>query len=190
MVRNDRFSAVGRDVLRGPHVHRTMRMTESPGAGSGRDPRRSRSRASLGNYPKADMGPASPDRGFVGFPNGDIRLPLPSADRDEYVVEAVEIAGLKAEQWVVPFRRGRTGQGRAGRAMVEVVFFDQATFDCFLRVQALRRSQVLDAWLLVRRWARTDDDVDLDEVMCGIVAGSINKAFPGLLAASVIALLN
>lgn len=74
--------------------------------------------------------------------------------------------------------------------MVEVVFFDQATLECFLRVQALRRSQVLDTWLLVRRWARTDDDVDLDEVMCGIVAGSINKSFPGLLGASVVALLN
>lgn len=165
-------------------------MTASSGAGGGRDPRRSRSRASLGNDPKADMGPASPDRGFICFPNGDIRLPLSSADRDEYVVEAVEIAGLRAEQWVVPFRRGRTGEGRRGRAMVEVVFFEQATLDCFLRAQAVRRSQVLDTWLLVRRWARTDDDADLDEVMCGIVAASINKSFQSLLGASVVALLN
>lgn len=165
-------------------------MTASPGAGAGRDPRRSRSRRSLGNDPKADMGPASPDREFVGFPTGNVRLPLPSSDRDEYVVEAVEIAGLRAEQCVVPFRRGRTDQGRAGRAMVEVVFFDQTTLDCFLRVQALRRSQVLNAWLLVRRWARADDDADLDEVMCGIVAGSINKSFPGLLGASVVTLYN
>ena len=74
--------------------------------------------------------------------------------------------------------------------MVEVVFFDQTTLDRFLRVQALRRSQVLDTWLLVRRWAPTDNDADLDEVMCGIVAGSINKSFPGLLGASVVALLN
>lgn len=165
-------------------------MTASPGAGGRRDPRRSRSRPSLGNDPKADLGPAASDREFIGFPTGDVRLPLPSSNRDEYVVEAVEIVGLRAEQWVVPFRRGRTGHGRAGRAMVEVVFFDQTTLDCFLRVQALRRSQVLDTWLLVRRWARTDNDVDLDEVMCGIVAGSINKSFPGLLGASVIALLN
>lgn len=190
MVRNDRFPAVERYVRRGLHVHRTMLMTASPGAGGGRDPRRSRSRASLGNDPKADMGPASPDPGFICFPNGDIRLPLPSSDRDEYVVEAVEIAGLRAEQWVVPFRRGRTSRGRRGRAMVEVVFFDRATLDCFLRVHALRRSQMLDTWLLVRRWARTYDDADLDEVMCGIVASSINKSFPGLLTASVVALLN
>ncbi len=165
-------------------------MTASPGAGGGRDPRRSRSRASWGNDPKADMGPASSDPGFICFPNGDIRLPLPSSDRDEYVIEAVEFAGVRAEQWVVPFRRGRTSQGRRGRAMVELVFFDQTTLDRFLCVQALRRSQVLDTWLLVRRWARADDDADLDEVMCGIVAGSINKSFPGLLAASVVALRN
>ncbi len=74
--------------------------------------------------------------------------------------------------------------------MVEVVFFDQTTLDRFLRVQALRRSQVLDTWLLVRRWARTDDDADLDEIMCGIVAGSINKSFPGLLAASVVTFIH
>jgi len=49
---------------------------------------------------------------------------------------------------------------------------------------------VLDTWLLVRRWARTDDDADLDEVLCGIVAGSVNKSFRGLLRASVVALLN
>ena len=165
-------------------------MTAPPGAGGGRDPRRSRSRSSLGNDPKADTGPVSPDRGFIGFPTGDIRLPLPSSDRDEYVVEAVEIAGLRAEQWVVPFRRGRTGQGRAGRAMVEVVFFDRATLDCFLRVQALRRSQVLDTWLLVRRWAPADNDADLDEAVCGIVAGSVNAAFPGLLRASVVTFIN
>ena len=119
-------------------------MTASPGAGGGRDPRRSRSRHSLGNDPKADLGPAASDREFIGFPTGDVRLPLPSSDRDGYVAEAVEIAGVKAEQWLVRFRRGRRGQGRAGRAMVEVVFFDQATLDCFLRVKALRRSQVLD----------------------------------------------
>ncbi len=161
-------------------------MTVSRGAGGGRDPKRPRLQSSVGKAPKPDLGPVSADQGFVSFSTGDVRLPLPSQTRDEFVVEAIEIAGLRAEQEVVPFRRGRVDTPMTGTAMVEVVFFDDATLGSFLRVRALRRSQVLETWILVRRWARTSDDVDLDEAMCGIVAASINADFPGLLRASIV----
>lgn len=136
------------------------------------------------------MGPPSADRGFISFSTGETRLPLPSPNRDEFVIEAIEIAGISGEAEVVPFRRRRADAPTPGTAMVEVVFFDRATLGSFLRAQAVKRSQVLDAWVLVRRWARTNDDADLDEAICGGVAGALNAAFPGLLRASIITVLN
>lgn len=165
-------------------------MTARPGNDGGRDPKRPRPLVSFGYVPKPDMGPPSCDRGFIGSSTEHTRLPRSSQSRDEFVVEAIEIAGFRAEQEVVPFRRGRVEPPVTGRAMVDVVFFDRATLACFLRVHALARSQVLDTWILVRRWARANDEADLDEAVCGIVAASINTAFPGLLRASVVTLFN
>ncbi|MBD8735329.1 hypothetical protein [Sphingomonas sp. CFBP 13706] len=106
------------------------------------------------------------------------------------MVEAIEIAAVRAEQEVVPFRRNRTEIPLGGASMVEVAFFDQTTLRSFLRVRAIRRSPALDTWLLVRRWSVADNDADLDETMCGIVAGSLNAHFPDRLRASVVTLLN
>ena len=176
------------DVDRCSHFRRKMRMTASPRAGGRRNPRRPRSRSSSCNGPKPDMGPAWKDRGFLDSSSGG-STPLPSPSREEFVIEAIEIAGIRAEQAVIPFRRDRMETPQRGASMVEVVFFDQATLRSFLRVRAVRPSTALATWLLIRRWSRTDNDADLDEAMCGIVAGSINADFPSLLRASVITLL-
>lgn len=166
-------------------------MTASPAEDGSGNPKRSGSWLSkrLGG-PKHDIGPASVDRSFIRASARDVRLPLSSQSREEFVVEAIELAGLRAEQEVVPFRHGRAEAPLSGTSMVEVVFLDRETFRTFVRARAVGRSLALDTWLLIRRWSRTDNDADLDEAMCGIVAGSINADFPGLLRASVVTLLN
>ena len=163
-------------------------MIVPPGSGGGK---RSGSRPpGKGGRPKSDTGPASVDRDFIGSSPRDVRPPRTPRSGDESVIEAIEIAGLRAEQAVIPFRRDRSRAPVAGTSMVEVVFLDAATFRSFLRVRAVVRSQVLGTWLLIRRWSRPDNDADLDEAMCSIVAGSINADFSRLIRANVLTLLN
>lgn len=166
-------------------------MTGSPGADGGGDPKRPGSWLPKGRgNPKHDVGPASADRSFIGASGMNVRPPLSTQSNEEFVVEAIELAGLRAEQRVIPFRHGRAEAPLSGTSMVEVVFLDRETFRTFVRARAIGRSRALGTWLLIRRWSRTDNDADLDEAMCGIVAGSINADFPGMLRASVVTLLN
>jgi len=104
----------------------------------------------------------------------------------DFVTEAVEMAGLKAEASVHPFLASRTEPSFAGVSAIEIRFLDDATERAFRRTKAARFVRKSGSWFLARRWAEAGGDGSLDEEMCRVVARCLNTNFAGRLQAEVV----
>lgn len=131
--------------------------------------------------PKRDLGPAA------AAPPGAPLHPLLGvwSSVDEFVLEAVEIAAVLAEEAVHSFLATRSDTPFQGRSAVIVRFLDAPTLSSFRRTRAVAPTRDR-SWRLVRRWALADRDGGLDEAMCCVVAKYLNLDFSGLLRAHVV----
>lgn len=109
---------------------------------------------------------------------------------DALVIEAVELAGVLAEESVVPHVRCRGASALRGRASVMIDSLDPAILASFRRLGLLRRCATFRCWTVDRRWSNAFGDLELDEQMCVRVARHLAEAFRGRLRTRVISLID
>lgn len=113
-----------------------------------------------------------------------------AARLDALVIEAVELAGVLAEESVVPHVRCRGASALRGRASVMIDLLDPAVLASFRRLGLLRRCATFRCWTVDRRWSDAFGDLELDEQMCVRVARHLAEAFRGRLRTRVISLID
>lgn len=132
--------------------------------------------------PRRGSGPSSKNRRT----HGAGRTAAANAIVDVFTMQAIEIAGVMAEEAVHPFLSSRTEPAFKGVSAVELHFLDAATRRSFQRTRAARFITSANGWYLVRRWAEAGGDGALDEEMCGVVVRYLNEDFSGRLRAGVV----
>lgn len=108
---------------------------------------------------------------------------------DASVFEAVELAGVLAEESVVPHVRRRGPSEMRGSSSVMIDMRDPTLAAAFRRLGLLRRCPTFRCWTVDRRWSEAFGDLELDERMCERVATHLAAAFPGRLRTRVISLI-
>lgn len=109
---------------------------------------------------------------------------------DAHVLEAVEYAGVLAEESVVPHVRRRGPSDMRGSSSVMIDLRDVELTASFRRLGLLRRCPTFRCWTVDRRWSGAFGDLELDERMCERVATHLAATFPGRLRTRVISLID
>lgn len=158
-----------------------------------KDPERSRERRGSSSVPgdrDASGRGHVPEAASPGDDRGAPSIGSASDPLDAFVLEAVEFAGILAEESLVPYVRLRGPSGTRGRTSVMIELLDPALLASFHRLGLLRRCPTFRCWTVERRWSEAFGDLELDEQMCVRVARHLAETFRGRLRTRVISLID